>query len=212
MTDRLPIAVCISGSGSNLQALIDTPHASFEIVGVISDIADAYGLVRAQEAGIPFAVVRWKDHTDRDAFTRAVCDRADELGAQAVVLAGFMRILGPDAIARFPDALLNIHPSLLPQFPGTDAIGQALRSGASQTGVTVHVVDEQVDHGPIVAQEVVDVRPDDDAESLHARVQLAEHRLYPRVINAFARREFRVADGSVVWREDAEHDAYEETG
>ena len=205
MPEKLPIAVLISGSGTNLQALIDAsldPRLGCSIVTVISDRADALGLDRAVEAGIRTEVVAWSDHADRSAFTAAVCDAAESNGAKALVLAGFMRILSADAIARFPDAIINVHPALLPQFPGANAIEQALAAGVDTTGVTVHFVDELVDHGPIIAQRSVAIEPDDDVDRLHARIQELEHRLLPEVVSAFGRGEITVVAGAVEWAAD----------
>ncbi|MBT8214557.1 MAG: phosphoribosylglycinamide formyltransferase, partial [Acidimicrobiia bacterium] len=129
-----------------------------------------------------------------------LCDAAEDHGAQVLVLAGFMRILAPDAVERFPNRILNIHPSLLPSFPGVDAVEQALNHGAKVTGVTVHFVDEQVDHGPIIAQEPVPILGEDTAESLHERIQQQEHRLYPEVVKALARHRLEVTGRSVEWR------------
>lgn len=184
--EPLPIAVLISGSGSNLQALIDHTSDAYRIVVVITDRADAYGLVRAVEAGIPTAVVAYEGRDQRDRFTRAICDIAAEHEAAALVLAGFMRVLGMDAMGRFPEAIINVHPSLLPSFPGASAVEQALSHGVKLTGVTVHFVDEQVDHGPIIAQGSVPVFETDDADSLHARIQQIEHVLLPDAIDQFA--------------------------
>jgi phosphoribosylglycinamide formyltransferase-1 len=117
-----------------------------------------------------------------------------------MVLAGFMRILAAEAVGRFPNRILNIHPSLLPAFPGANAVAQALAHGVTVTGVTIHLVDEQVDHGPIIAQRAVPVLPDDDVAALHARIQVQEHDLYPRVVRAFVAGEVAVVDGRVVWR------------
>jgi phosphoribosylglycinamide formyltransferase-1 len=192
----MDIAVLVSGSGSNLQALIDHP-GSYRIVLVLSDRADAFALIRAVDAGIPTAVVPWEG--DREAFTAAVCDRVEGAGAKAMVLAGFMRVLGAEAIERFPHRILNIHPSLLPAFPGAEAVRRALEHGVKVTGVTVHFVDEEVDHGPIVEQVAVPVQPTDDVETLHARIQAEEHRLYPRVVDAFARGEIKVRGRRVTW-------------
>lgn len=123
----------------------------------------------------------------------------DRSGAHVVVLAGFMRILGPEAIRRFPDRILNIHPSLLPSFPGSNAVAAALAHGAKMTGVTVHFVDEEVDHGPIIAQVPVEILDDDDEASLHARIQHEEHRIYPEVVSALARGEVTVHNRRVRW-------------
>jgi len=196
----LPIAVLISGSGTNLQALIDASAVGdfgCMLSVVISDRPDATGLERAERAGIPSVVVDWTSMSSRDEFTTAICDAADVYDVGGIVLAGFMRILAPLAIARFPDAIINVHPALLPSFPGAHSVEQALEHGVAITGVTVHFVDEQVDHGPIIAQKAVPVLDSDDAESLHARIQTVEHALLPEVISAFGRGEITV-DGRVV--------------
>ncbi|MGI9528379.1 MAG: phosphoribosylglycinamide formyltransferase [Acidimicrobiia bacterium] len=190
MPEPLPIAVLISGSGSNLQALIDAQAdgaLACAIEVVISDRPNVKGLDRAQAAGIPTRVVAWADHTSRNSFTDAVCGTAVEFGAEALVLAGFMRILSPSAVRRYPNAIINVHPALLPAFPGAHAVPEALAHGVTLTGVTVHFVDAEVDHGPIIAQEAVPVLPGDDEGSLHARIQAVEHRLLPQVVDAFCR-------------------------
>jgi len=206
MTDSpLPIAILISGSGSNLQALIDASkrgELDCDITVVISDRHGVHGLDRAKAAGISTAVVAWSDHDSRSAFTEAICRTADDHGAKAMVLAGFMRILAPVAIDRFPNAIINVHPALLPAFPGAHAVDLALAYGATLTGVTVHFVDEQVDHGPIIAQESLPVFVDDDADSLHARIQKVEHRLLPEVVAAFGRGDLVVEGRHVRWRQN----------
>lgn len=181
----IDIAVLASGSGTNLRALIDTPEVRAHIKVVVSDNDDAMALERAAAAGIDTAVVRWEDHAGRADFSTAVADVIEERGAKGVVLAGFMRILAPSFIDRFPDRILNIHPSLLPAFPGSRAVEAALAHGVKVTGVTVHLVDEKVDHGPIIAQTPVEVREGDTVESLHRRIQQVEHALYPRIVEAF---------------------------
>lgn len=186
---EIDIAVLASGSGTNLQALIDDVDVRAHIKLVVSDNGSARALDRAGRAGIDTAVVRWEDYVDRSAFSAAVADVVEEHGAKGVVLAGFMRILAPPFIDRFPDRILNVHPSLLPAFPGAHAVDAALARGVKVTGVTVHFVDEQVDHGPIVAQRAVEVREGDTVESLHRRIQSTEHELYPRVVRAFVRGE-----------------------
>jgi phosphoribosylglycinamide formyltransferase-1 len=207
MPSPLPIAVLVSGSGTNLQALIDAEAngaLDCHIVAVISDRSGVAGLDRAASAGIPTEVVAWTDHHTRESFTTAVCDAADGHGARALVLAGFMRILAEEAVARFPDAIVNVHPALLPAFPGADAVDQALAYGVTLSGVTVHFVDEQVDHGPIIAQEAVPVEAGDDAASLHARLQAVEHRLLPMAVAALGRGALRVEGRKVVWAEPAQ--------
>ena len=192
-----------SGSGSNLQALLDAsaadPDFGAQIVLVLSDVPGAKALARAADAGVPTAVVTWADHPDRASFTEAVCDRIEAAGADSIVLAGFMRILSPEAIRRFPHRILNIHPAILPAFPGAHAVSQALEHGVKLTGVTVHFVDEQVDHGPIARQEAVPVLVDDDEATLHARIQDVEHRVYPEVVKAFAAGRLRIEGRKVVW-------------
>ena len=164
---------------------------------MISDVGDCQALERARAASIATAVVPYGG--DRGGFTKEICDVAEGAGVEALVLAGFMRILGPEAIARFPHRIVNVHPSLLPAFPGVDAVGQALRAGVQVTGVTVHFVDERVDHGPIIAQHPVSVHPDDDEASLHARIQVEEHEVYPRVVRALVEGRLLVDNGKVIW-------------
>jgi phosphoribosylglycinamide formyltransferase 1 len=192
--------VLISGSGTNLQALIDAQEAGVlgaTISLVVSDRADARGLQRASDAGIATEVIPWS--ADRGASTVALCDLVSSYGAELLVLAGFMRILGPEAVRRFPDRIVNVHPSLLPAFPGSHAVDQALAYGAKVTGVTVHLVDEQVDHGPIISQEAVPVLVGDDAVALHRRLQEVEHRLFPEAVAAMAQGRISVSGRKVVW-------------
>ena len=185
----IDIAVLASGSGTNLQALIDRPDVVARIKLVASDREDARALERASSAGLETAVVRWADHDGRVAFSAALADAVEDRGCKGVVLAGFMRILAPSFVDRFPGRIINIHPSLLPAFPGAHAVESAIAHGVKVTGVTVHIVDEQVDHGPIIAQRAVRVEPGDTVESLHARIQEVEHRLYPEIVSAFIRGE-----------------------
>ncbi len=167
---------------------------------VASDRPGARALGRAEAAGVPTAVVPWTG--DREASTRSLCDVVEGAGAEGIVLAGFMRILAPDAVERFPNRILNIHPSLLPAFPGGRAVEDALAHGVTVTGVTVHFVDEQVDHGPIIAQRPVGVRAGDTVDTLHERIQAVEHELYPDVVADFAAGRL-VVDGRHVHRKEA---------
>jgi phosphoribosylaminoimidazolecarboxamide formyltransferase/IMP cyclohydrolase len=184
----VPIAVLISGRGSNLRRLLEMESQSaYRVVLVLAD-RDAAGLEHADRHGVPTRIVRWSDHPDRAAFTAAICDEIESFGCEFVVLAGFMRILAPVAIDRFPERIINIHPSLLPAFPGAHAVEDALEAGVKETGVTVHVVVEDVDAGPILAQRSVPIHPDDDAARLHSRIQEQEHGLFPAVIDDLARR------------------------
>ncbi|MDJ0960912.1 MAG: phosphoribosylglycinamide formyltransferase [Acidimicrobiia bacterium] len=201
---RLPVAVLVSGSGSNLQAIIDAadaPSYGAEIVAVISDRPGVRALERAATAGIPSEVVAWKDFDNRAAFSAAICDAADAYGADALILAGFMRILAPNAIARFPNRILNTHPALLPAFPGAHAVPEAIAHGVKLTGVTIHFVDEEVDHGPIIRQVAVAIESGDTEATLQARIQAEEHRVYPEVIDAFARGRLEVLGRAVTWKE-----------
>ncbi|MEA1902524.1 MAG: phosphoribosylglycinamide formyltransferase [Actinomycetota bacterium] len=189
-----------SGSGTNLQKLIEAPDLLARIGLVVSDKPGALALERAGSAGIRTEVVEWSDYDDRESFSMAIADAIEQSGCKGVVLAGFMRILSPSFIDRFPNRILNIHPSLLPAFPGAYAVEEALDHGAKVTGVTVHFVDEQIDHGPIIAQRVVPVMDDDTAETLHARIQVEEHRLFPEVVRAFTAGELIVEGRKVIWQ------------
>jgi phosphoribosylglycinamide formyltransferase-1 len=189
------LGVLISGRGSNLQALIDAiqrRELDAEIVLVISNREDAEGLARARRAGIEAICISHRGWTSRDDFDRAV---ARELHARAVGLvcmAGFMRLVGRPLLDAFPNAIVNIHPSLLPAFPGVDAQRQALEHGAKVSGVTVHLVTSDLDSGPIVIQRTVPVLDDDTAESLAARILIEEHRVYPEAVKLLLEGGWRV--------------------
>jgi len=179
------IAVLISGRGSNLQALIDAAvdgHLGGEIAVVISNRPGALGLARAEEAGIQAVTIDHRAFTTRELFERALVDELRAHQVSLVCLAGFMRLLGPTFLAAFPRAILNIHPSLLPSFPGVDGAEQALTHGVKIAGATVHLVTGELDGGPIVAQAAVPVHDDDTAESLAARILIEEHRIYPEAV------------------------------
>ena len=196
----IDIAVLASGSGTNLQALIDSSAIRPHIAVVVSDKPEALALDRAARAGIETSVVRWQDHEGRTEFSGAVADVVDRHGAEGVVLAGFMRVLAPAFIDRFPNRILNIHPSLLPSFPGSNAVEAAIRHSVKVTGVTVHFVDEQVDNGPIIAQVAVEVLDDDTVDTLHQRIRVEEHRLYPEVVAAFLTGQLDVVGRAVTSR------------
>jgi phosphoribosylglycinamide formyltransferase-1 len=195
------VAVLVSGAGSNLQALIDAEAAGRlapgRLVLVISSRPDAGALARAERARLPIAVVSPRDHTDRAGFEAALLARLRTADVEAIVLAGFMRVLSPDFVAAFPARILNTHPALCPAFPGLDAPRQALAHGVKLTGCTVHLVDAGVDTGPIVFQAAVPVLPGDDPASLHRRIQLEEHRLLPEAVRALAAGRLRL-DGRTV--------------
>lgn len=178
------LAVLVSGSGTNLQALLDDPVIAPHVAIVLSDRPGIRGLERAEGAGVETAVLEPSGYADRDAYTDEVRDALLARGIDVVALAGFMRVLGPAFFEAFPDRVLNVHPALLPSFPGAHAVRDALAWGAKVTGVTVHLVDEEVDHGPIVLQEAVAIRDDDDWDALEARIHEVEHRLLPRAVKA----------------------------
>ena len=191
------VAVLASGSGTNLQALLDDEVVGPAIRLVVSDRGDAKALRRAEDRGVEAVHIDPKTFASREEFDRALLEKLSA-AAEAVCLAGFVRILSPLMVRAFEGRMLNIHPSLLPSFPGAHAVRDALEWGAKVTGVTVHLVDEKVDHGPIVLQEAVPVLEDDDERSLHARIQLVEHRLYPRAVRALIGGRLRV-DGRTVF-------------
>jgi len=179
------IGVLISGRGSNLQAIIDAVadgRLDATIAVVISNRAGAAGLVRAQDAGIETLVLDHKAYAVRADYDRVLARELRARGVSLVCLAGFMRLLGPDFIAAFPNAILNIHPSLLPSFAGLHAQRQALEHGVKVSGATVHVVNAELDAGPIVLQSAVPVRDDDTEDTLAARILVEEHQIYPEAI------------------------------
>jgi phosphoribosylglycinamide formyltransferase-1 len=187
MSDPLPIAVLVSGSGTNLQALLDTVHGrQAEIVAVASDAPGAPALERAAAGGVQAAVFERARYTDREARDLAMADWLAERGARLVVLAGYMALLSPAFLERFPGAVINVHPSLLPAFPGLQAIEQALSYGVKVFGVTVHFVDAGVDSGPVILQRAVELaQARDPAEVLRA-LRPIEHALLPEAVRLFA--------------------------
>jgi len=188
------VAVLISGAGTNLQALLDqlhSPGGPIEIVGVASSQTGAPGLRRAEAAGVESAVFGISDHDERGERDRALGDWLDSLGVDLVVLAGFMELLTPEFIARFAGRIVNVHPSLLPAFPGLRAIEQAIEHGVKVTGVTVHFVDEGVDSGTIVLQEALELSYPARIAEIEERVHRIEHRLLPRAVRLIAEGQVR---------------------
>jgi len=182
------IGVLISGSGSNLQAIIDAvekDEIDGKIVLVISNDPDAYGLVRAANHQIPTAVFVHSDYPSREEYDQELVHVLKNAGVELVCLAGFMRVITPTFIEEFPERIINIHPALLPAFPGTHGQGQTFDYGTRVAGCTVHFVDNQVDHGPIIIQAVVPVLPTDDEDSLSARILRCEHKIYPEAVRLF---------------------------
>ena len=182
------IVVLISGSGSNLQAIIDNlaGHPSARIKAVVSNRADAYGLVRAEHAGIPQHVLNHQNFADRLAFDRALIEVIDQHQPDLVVLAGFMRILTPEFTRHYAQRLLNIHPSLLPKYKGLNTHQRAIDAGDQQHGCSVHFVTEELDGGPVVIQAALPVYPNDNCEQLAQRVHAVEHKIYPLAVRWFA--------------------------
>lgn len=196
-SDRLPVVVLISGSGSNLQAIINAAQDNLpvDIRAVISNRADAFGLERAERAGIPARVLSHQAFTDREAYDEALMALIDSYQPQLVVLAGFMRILSASFVRHYEGRMLNIHPSLLPRHRGLHTHQRAIESGDKEHGTTVHFVVPELDAGPIVLQAKVAVQSDDTEERLAQRVLEQEHRIYPQAIRWFAEGRLRLIDG-----------------
>lgn len=189
MADILKLGVLISGNGSNLQSIIDhiengSLNAVIKIV--VSNTAEAFGLQRAKKHGIPFSILENKNFKRKEDFDQELIRILQDRGVDLVVLAGFMRILTPTFLRAFPQRVMNIHPALLPSFPGLHAQKQAFDYGVKISGCTVHFVDEGVDTGPIIIQAAVPVLDDDTDETLAARILKEEHRIYPQAIQWFA--------------------------
>ena len=202
---NMKIAVLASGSGTNLQALIDQIHhdenSGVEIAVVVSDRRKAYALTRAMEAGIPTNVVRVRDFPDRDAFDAEISRILDRCGVELIVLAGFMKLFQPAFVRKYRNRIINIHPSLLPAFPGAHPVPDTLTYGVKVSGVTVFLVDEGVDAGPIIAQVSVPVFDDDDEESLLKRIHIEEHKLYPQVVRWYAAGAIEIVGRKVLVKE-----------
>ncbi len=195
------IGVLVSGSGSNLQAIIDAVEAgriNGRIVLVLSNQAGVYGLERAARHGIPTAVIEHTAFPEREEFDRQLVRALREAGVELVCLAGFMRVVTPVFLEAFPGRVLNIHPALLPSFPGTHGQRQTFEYGTRFAGCTVHFVDSQVDHGPIVIQAVVPVLPADDEDSLAARILRCEHRIYPEAVRLFCAGKLKIVGRKVL--------------
>lgn len=198
-----PTAILISGRGSNMQALVEAVRAgrlSADVRVVVSNRADAPGLAWAAQAGLPTLVMSHRDWPSREAYDRALAAALSDRGVRLVCLAGFMRVLGSAFLQAFPEAVLNIHPSLLPAFPGVDAQAQAFTYGVRVTGVTVHFVTEALDAGPIVAQRAVPVHDEDTEEGVRARLLEAEHVLYPEAVQRVIAGGWSVDGRRVVWQ------------
>lgn len=201
-THKSRLVVLISGSGTNLQALIDASQAEdfpATIVAVGSDNPQATGLARAQAAGIATFVVPPKDFDSRQQWDVELAGRIVEYQPDWVVSAGFMRILGSAVLDSFPQRIINTHPALLPSFPGAHAVRDALSYGVTVTGCTVHIVDAGVDTGPVLAQQAVEVLPDDDEESVHERIKVVERQLLVQMVDKLCRHNIEIIGRKVVF-------------
>lgn len=197
----MKFAVFISGNGTNLQAIIDAVKAgniTAELAFVISDREDAFGLQRAEHAAIKAMVFNPKNYTNRQSVDRDIAAFLKKEEVDFIVLAGYMRILTPFFIKQFPRKILNIHPALLPSFKGAQGIKDAFTYGVKVSGVTVHFVDEKMDHGPIIMQEAVAVEEHDTLETLEEKIHTVEHRIYPKAIQLFVEDRLKVVAGRKV--------------
>lgn len=204
---QLPrISVLISGNGSNLQALIDDCAAGripARIVQVISNRADAHGLTRARQAGITTAFIDHRLFADRAAFDAALANKIQEASPDFVALAGFMRILTPAFVQQFLGKLINIHPSLLPKYPGLNTHARALEAADTRHGATVHFVTPTVDAGPAIVQGILNIQPGETLDHLKSRVHALEHRIYPQALAWLVTGAVRYADGQTTWQDPA---------
>ena len=198
---KLKIGVIASGRGSNLQAIIDNIKSGkleAQINVVICDKADAYALERARQAGIPAVSILRADYADKAAFEQAIIDCLKVYNVHLVVLAGFMRIISTDFIRQFPNRIINVHPALLPSFPGLHAQRQAVEYGAKLSGCTVHFVDEGMDTGPIIMQKAVEVVDTDDEDTLSDKILVCEHEIYSKVLQLYAEGRIQVVGRKVI--------------
>ncbi|MEW6554361.1 MAG: phosphoribosylglycinamide formyltransferase [Actinomycetota bacterium] len=195
MSEPCKLGILISGSGTNMENIaveIEERGLRARIAVVISDVEEAYGLVRANKHGLQAVFIDPASYPDRAAYDRELIRVLEENGVDLVVLAGYMRLVGPEFVQAFRNRVMNIHPALLPSFPGTAGVPDALAYGVKVTGVTVHFVDEGLDTGPIILQEAVPVLAGDDQERLHNRIHEVEYRLYPQAIRHFCEGRLRV--------------------
>ncbi len=196
MARKIPLGILISGNGSNFQAIIDAiekKRLDAEVRVVVSNREDAYGLVRAQKHGVLTEIVDHRKFPSREAFDQHLIERFKDRQVELVVLAGFMRLLSANFVHAYSNRIMNIHPALLPAFPGLHVQRKAVEAGVRFSGCTVHFVNEECDQGPIIIQAVVPVFPDDSEESLSARILKEEHRIYPKAIQLYSEGRLHVA-------------------
>ena len=202
IVNPMKIAVLISGSGSNLQALIDyQSNAHYEITLVISNRPQAYGLVRARNANIPTLLLDHTDYADRLAFDKAVMAALDQAKIEGVILAGFMRILTPEFTLHYLGRMLNIHPSLLPKYPGLHTHQRALEAKDSEHGVSIHFVTPELDGGPVILQSIIQIADDDTPETLQDKIHQEEYKIYPLVTDWLALGKIQLADNQVLYQQ-----------
>ncbi len=180
--DKMRVAIFASGSGTNLQAIIDAQIKTIEIALVFSNKSDAYALERAKNHNLPVEVLNHKDYESRENFDKDIVKLIEPYNLDLIILAGYMRIISPEFVRAYKGKIINIHPALLPSFPGINSARQALEYGVKYTGVTVHFVDEGVDTGPIVLQSIVEIEDGDTEESLLQKIHKVEHQIYPQAI------------------------------
>lgn len=183
MDIRANVAIFASGTGSNFDAIMHSPHRNFDVVRLVSDKPKAHVIGKAAAFGIQTIVFDTGNYEDKIAYETKVLEKLKKARVEWIVLAGYMRVVGKTILEAYEGKIINVHPSLLPSFPGADAVGQAIDAGVKVSGVTIHYVDEGIDTGPIIAQEAVTVFPHDTKESLQRRIQQVEHNIYPRVLN-----------------------------
>ncbi|MBI4211949.1 MAG: phosphoribosylglycinamide formyltransferase [Deltaproteobacteria bacterium] len=204
---KLPLGILASGRGSNLQSILDASQSGqldAQVAVVISDNIHAQALDRARKMGIPAVVCERSHFASKEAFEQSIVKELHRHHVELVCLAGFMRLIGKTLLTAYPHKILNIHPALLPAFPGLSAQSQALDYGVKVAGCTVHIVDDRVDHGPIILQSAVEVRDDDTVDALSARILEEEHRIYPQAIQLFAENRVRMEGRHIKLRSKGE--------
>jgi phosphoribosylglycinamide formyltransferase-1 len=198
MSKKTKVGILVSGNGSNLQAIIDEKIASCEIALVISNKPDVYAIKRAQSNNISVEIINNKNFETREEFERQLIKSLDSRGIELIVLAGFMRVLTPLFVRHYKNRIINIHPALLPSFPGVDAAKQALEYGVKYSGCTVHFVDDGVDTGPIVLQAIVSIEDSDTEQTLLERIHKEEHRVFPEAVRLFCEGKIKIEGRRVI--------------
>ncbi len=198
MSKKTKVGILVSGNGSNLQAIIDEKIASCEIALVISNKPDVYAIKRAESNNIPVEIINNKNFETRQEFERQLIKSLDSRGIELIVLAGFMRVLTPLFVRHYKNRIINIHPALLPSFPGVDAAKQALEYGVKCSGCTVHFVDDGVDTGPIILQAIVSIEDSDTEQTLLERIHKEEHRVFPEAVRLFCEGKIKIEGRRVI--------------